>query len=137
MDTTTLISLTGTFLQTVGEVVADLTRRDLATINVDLLNLERTELAEKLDDFKSQLDAAVNEQKARAEQDLISRGLANTTVRQSTLRGIEKDASIELERATREYNRAIEKIALLERKVTEQARPWWKRLFRGCAAPRE
>ena len=45
--------------------------------------------------------------KAKAEQDLISRRLANTTVRQSSLRAIENDTATELEKATREYNRAI------------------------------
>jgi len=41
-----------------------------------LLNLKRNQLSEKLDDFKSQLDSAAKQEKARAEQDLISRGLA-------------------------------------------------------------
>lgn len=131
MDTTTLISLTGSFLQTVGEVLADLKRQEIVRLDVDLLNLKRSQLAEKLHDFKSELDSAVKQEKARAEQDLISRGLANSTVRQSTLRAVEQDASSELDKATREYNRAIEEISLLEQKLKTQARPWWKKLF-GC-----
>lgn len=136
MDTTTLISLTGTFLQTVGEVVADLKRQELARLDVELLHLKRTQLAEKLDDFKRELDTAVKQEKARAEQDLVSRGLANSTVRQSMLRAIEQDASTELEKATREYNRAIEEIAILEQKVNAQARPWWKKILRCCGIGR-
>lgn len=132
MDTPTLIALTGGFFKSVGEVLADLKRQELATIDADLLKLKRTQLDEKLEDFKSDLEAAAKVEKGRAEQDLISRRLANSSIRQSTLRAIEHDASKELERALREYNRAIEEIALLERKVNEQARPWWKKLFRCC-----
>ena len=136
MDTTTVIALTGTFLKTVGEVVADLKRQELGRLDADLLNLKRTGLDEKLEAFKSQLDAAAKKEKGRARQDLISRGLGNSTLLDGALRAIEQDASTELERATREYNRAIEEIALLERKVKEQARPWWKRLFRCCEISR-
>ncbi|MHC4179183.1 MAG: hypothetical protein ACYSWU_16845, partial [Planctomycetota bacterium] len=128
----TIIALTGGFFKFVGEVVADLKHQQFAMIDAELLNLKRTQLAEKLEDFKSDLAAAAKEEKGRAEQDLISRGMGNTTVRESTLRAIEQDASKELERASREYNRAIEEIALIERKVNEQARPWWKKLFRCC-----
>jgi hypothetical protein len=130
MDTTTLISLTGNFLKTLGEVVADLKRKELARIDLALLNLTRTQLSEKLSDFTAGLEAAVKHEKAVAQQDLVSRGLANSTVRDSRLRAIEQDASTELEKATREYNRAIEEIALLEQQVNENARPWWKRLVR-------
>jgi hypothetical protein len=137
MDTTTVIAITGSFLRSVGEIIADVKRQDLASINLDLLRLKRTQLAEKLDDFKSQLVAAVKQQKGRVEQDLISRGLGNTTVRGSMLRAVERDASTEVDRATREYNRAIEEIALLERKVTEQSRRWWRTLLRCCRTSRE
>jgi hypothetical protein len=129
MNITTVISLTGSFIQSVGEIIADLKRRDLASIDLDLLRLKRMQLSEKLDDFKLQLDAAVKHEKARTEQDLISQGLGNTSVRVSMLRAVENDASAELNRSIREYNRAIEEIALLERKVTELSRPWWRRLF--------
>ena len=109
-----------------------LLRQSLAKIDVDLLNLKRSALAEKLADFNTKLEEAVTEEKAQAQQDLISRGLASSTILDSKLRGIEQDASNELDKATREYNRAIEEIALLERKVKEQSRPWWKKLFRCC-----
>lgn len=132
MDTSTVISLTGSFLKFVGESVADLKREELAKIDVDLLNLKRSQLAEKLADFNTQLKKAVTQEKAQAQEDLISRGLASSSVLDSTLRGIERDASNELDKATREYNRAIEEIALLERKVKEQARPWWKKILRCC-----
>jgi hypothetical protein len=137
METSTLISLTGSFLKLVGEVLADVKRQDLATLDADMLRLKRDLLSEKLQDFKSTLDAAVTQEKGKAEQDLISRRLSNTTVRQSTLRAIDHDAATELERATREYNRAIEEIALMERKLDVQNRPpWWRKLLRSCGLSR-
>lgn len=131
MDVSTVISVTGGFLKFVGETLADLKRLDLTSVNAELLQLKRGVLAEKLEEFTHQLDAAAKQDKAKAEQDLISRGLGNTTVRQSSMRAIENDAAGQLERATREYNRAIEEIALMEQKVEIRNRPpWWKNLFR-------
>lgn len=130
MDTSTVISVSGGFLKFVGEALADVKRQDLANVDADLLKLKRQVLAEKLEEFKSSLDTAAKLEKARSVQELISRGLANTTVRQSSLRAIEHDAATELERATREYNRAIEEIALIERKLEVQNRPrWWKKIL--------
>jgi hypothetical protein len=130
MDTSTIISLTGGFLKFVGETLADVKRQDLANVDAELLKLKRRVLAENLEEFKSNLNAAANQEKAKAEQDLISRGFANSTVRQSSLRAIENDAAKEVERATREYNRAIEEIALIERKLEVQKRPpWWKKVL--------
>jgi hypothetical protein len=45
------------------------------------------------------------------------------------LRTIDQDSTNELNNATREYNRAIEEIALLERQVREQATPFWTRFL--------
>ena len=130
MDTSTIISLTGDFLKFVGETLADVKRQDLANVDAELLKLKRRVLAENLEEFKSNLNAAANQEKAKAEQDLISRGFANSTVRQSSLRAIENDAAKEVERATRKYNRAIEEIALIERKLEVQKRPpWWKKVL--------
>ena len=133
MDTSTIISfisLTGNFLKFVGETLADVKRQDLANVDAELLKLKRRVLAENLEEFKSNLNAAANQEKAKAEQDLISRGLASSSVRQSSLRAIENDAAKEVERATREYNRGIEEIALIERKLEVQKRPpWWKKVL--------
>ncbi len=126
MNTSTIISVSGSFLKFVGEALADVKRQDLSNVDAELLTLKRRVLAEKLEEFKSSLDAAAKLDKAKTEQDLISRGLANTTVRLSSLRAIENDAATELERATREYNRAIEEITLMERKLEIQNRAlWW------------
>jgi len=131
METSTVIAVTGSFLKFVGEVVADLKRQEVARINADLLNLKRTMLDEKFEEFKSALAAAVEQEKARAEQDLSSRGLANSTVVESSHSAIERRASTEFEGAARERNRAIEEIALMERRLNEQSRPWWKTIIRS------
>lgn len=137
MDTSIVVSLTGSFLKVVGEVLADAKRQDLATLDADALKLKQQVLSEKLEEFKSSMVTAVKQEKGKAEQDLISRGLGNTTVRQSALRAIENDAAMELERASREYNRAIEEIALMERRLEVQNRPpWWKKLLRACGLSR-
>ncbi len=126
MNTSTIISVSGSFLKFVGEALSDVKRQDLSNVDAELLTLKRRVLAEKLEEFKSSLDAAAKLDKAKTEQDLISRGLANTTVRLSSLRAIENDAATELERATREYNRAIEEITLMERKLEIQNLAlWW------------
>lgn len=130
MEISTVISTTVSFVKFAGEVIADLKRQELARIDADLLGLKRTVLTEKLEEFKSNLAVAVKQEKARAEQGLISRGLSNSTVRDSTLRAIDQDASNEVTRASREYNRTMEEIALLERKVNEQAQSWWRKVLR-------
>jgi hypothetical protein len=71
----------------------------------------------------------VERAKGEAKQDLISRGLANSTILDSMLRAIDQDAANELNNASREYNRAIEEIALLERQVKEQATSFWTKLL--------
>lgn len=130
METSTAITLGGAFLKLVGNELADIKSRRLADIDLELLELKQTVLSEKLEAFKADLDEVIIKEKARVEQDMISRGLANTTVRSSQLHAIDQEAKKEVERATLEYNRAIEEIALLKRKVAERSRPWWKRIFR-------
>jgi hypothetical protein len=130
MQTTTVLSTSGSFFKLLAELVADLKRQELAHVDADLLRLKRQVLAERLEDFKSNLASAVKTDTSRTEQDLIFRGLGNTTVRQSAIRTIEKDAAEQSEKAHREYNRAIEEIALMDRKVQELAVPGWKKLLR-------
>ena len=123
------MSITGGFVQFAGELLADLKRQDIARIDIDLLRLKRTQLSEKLEDTKRDLGEAVRKEKAKAEHDLINRGLSNTTIRDGKLRSIEQDANTELDRAMREYNRAIEEIALMEQRIKVEGRRWWKRFL--------
>jgi hypothetical protein len=130
MEISTVISTTGSFIKFAGEVIADLKRQELARIDAALLNLKKTVLTKKFEEFKSELETAVKQEKACKEQELISRRLSNLTVRDSLLRGIEQDASNEVTKALREYNRTMEEIALMERKLNEQAQSSWKKLLR-------
>ena len=65
MDTSTIISLTGKFLKFVGETLADVKRQDLANVDAELLKLKRRVLAENLKEFKSNLNAAANQERRR------------------------------------------------------------------------
>jgi hypothetical protein len=136
MGISTVISLTAGFMKYAGEIIADLKRQELARIDIEMLNLKRTQLSERLEEFNSESEIAIKKKKAQEEQSLISRGLFNSTVRDSTLRAIENDANNEVAKATREYNRTMEEIALMERKITEKAQPWWKKVFRSIGLGR-
>jgi hypothetical protein len=126
MDT----SLTATFINLVGQVLDDVKRRDLATVNADLLRLKRESLRDELAKLKASVAASVKKQKAKAEQAHFSRGLGTATVLLSTLAAIDSRAAHQMGEATREYNRTIDQIALLEKKLAVQNRPaWWKRLW--------
>ncbi len=129
MSISTVVSITTAFIKFTGEVLAELKRQEQAQIDVALLNLKRSGLAEELEDCKAKIEAAVVQAKSQAWQDLINRGLANTTVRDSQFRTIDQDAANELHKATREYNRAIETIALLEKQVKTRSKGFLRRIF--------
>lgn len=129
METSVLLGMAGKFVSTAGEILADLKRRDIGTIDADLLRLKREKMTEALDQLRADVGKAVEQKKAEAKQDLISRGLANSTVLDSMMRRVEQDAGDELDKASREYSRNLEEIALLERKVAEQNKPVWKKLL--------
>ncbi|MDA0835156.1 MAG: hypothetical protein O2955_17480 [Planctomycetota bacterium] len=125
----TLISATSSFMKIMGEIIADIQRMDIAEIDLELLKLKHAELSDRFDIFKSELERKIIKQKSHVEQDLNARGLSNTTMRYGLLRAVETQGSDELAKAAQEYNRAIEVIALLERKVNTNKGRWWKRAF--------
>ncbi len=129
MNFSAVVAVTGPFIKLIGDGLADLKRQRLADIDLEKLRLQRTIWAEKQEDCQARLQVAVAQEKAQAKQDLISRGLGNLTVLDSTIRAIEQDAANELNHAMREYNRAIEEIALVERQVKEQATSLWRKLL--------
>jgi hypothetical protein len=131
MSISTVVSITTAFIKFTGEVLAELKGQDLTQIDVALLNLKRSSLAEELEDCKAKIEATVVQAKSQAWQDLINRGLANTTVRDSQFRTIDQDAANELYTATREHNRAIEEIALLEQQVKVRSKGFLRRIFGG------
>src|SRR5260370_15337943 len=117
MSFSTVLTVTGPFIKLTGEVLADLKRQELAEIDLDRLKLDKSKLAEALAECEQRLPLAVAQEKARAQQDYISRGLCNNTVSDNALRAIDQDASNELNKALLEYNRAKEEIALMERRL--------------------
>lgn len=130
METSLLLSITGGFYRFAGELLADLKRQEIAKLDGELLRHKRMQLAEKLEEFEKKLVSAVVAERGKVEQELISRGLGNTTVKQSVLRAIDQRASDESEKAHREYNRTIEEIALMERKLAEQSTSVWAKIRR-------
>jgi hypothetical protein len=101
------------------------------------LQRKTTELTKKFDEFKSEFDAAVKQEKKRSAQETFSQGLANTTAMQNTLLAIEKNATNEMEKASRAHSRAIKEVTLLKREVHERSQIWWKKLLDCCGLSRE
>jgi hypothetical protein len=132
MSLSTVIAITSPIMKLAGEVVADLKRQESSKIDLAQLDLQRTVLTERFEDCKEELQRFVAQDKARAEQDLITRGLGNTTVLDSKRSAIDREAANELSKATREVNRALELIALLERQAKERAASLFKKILVWC-----
>jgi hypothetical protein len=122
--------LVGTFVKFVGETLAELKSKAVVEVDLDLLRLNRDVLVERLEDLESKVVDAVKSQKGNAIADLSSRGLLNSSMKDSTLLAIDRDANQQLDVARREHNRAIEEIALMERRIRERMAPCFKRLWR-------
>lgn len=131
MEPSVATKLTGAFVKFAGESIAELKRAELATIELDLLRLKREVLAERLEDLEAEIQATVELEKMNLAGDLANRGLSGSSILPSFEMSIERDANAQLSVAWREHNRAIEEIALLERRVVESNCPWWKRLWRS------
>jgi len=112
-----------------GEVRANLDRQSVADLDLDQINLLRLQVDQKFNELKAQLADFVALRKDTVEKVMIERGVTNATIRFNMLRIIDKEASDETEIAAREYNRGIEELSLLERKVQDANRSWWKKLF--------
>jgi len=130
MEPSTAMKLTGAFDKFTGDTLSDLKRTELATIDLDLLRLKRNVLSDRLEDLESKLQDEVKTEKGNKAAELASHGLSSSSILPSFEMAIERDANEQLALAWREYNRAVEEIALLERRVVESNCPWWKRLVR-------
>ena len=113
-----------------GETLADLNRRQDADIEWDLLRLKRSVLADKLEQTKLKLVEETKLEIANHIASLSSRGLGNSTIVTAFQLNIEKQAAVELDRMVIEYNRAIEEIAYLDRKVSVLRLGFWQRAKR-------
>lgn len=122
--------LVGVFVKFVGETLHELKSKPLTEIDLDLLRLKHDVLKERLAGLESQVEEAVKIQKGNAIGDLSNRGLLNSSMKESTLLAIDRDANQQLDNARREHNRAIEEIALMERRIREQMTPCYVRVWR-------
>lgn len=125
--------LVGAFVKFVGETLAELKSKAIADVDLALLRLKRDVLTERLQDLESSVTDAVKAQKGSATADVSSRGMLNSSLKDSTFSTIDRDANQQLDNARREHNRAIEEIALMERRIRERIAPCYKRLWRWIA----
>lgn len=122
--------LVGAFVKFKGETVAELKSRPIADVDLELLRLRRIELKERIELLEVEVAAAVKTQKCNVDADLASRGLLNSTIKPSMHLAVDHDANKQLDNARREHNRALEEIAIMERRIREGMTPSWKRLWR-------
>lgn len=122
MEPSVAAELTGAFVKHIGATLADLKSADLSDIEVEIFDHKRGILSEKLTDLESRRQDRVVLEKRNKLADLSSRGLANSSMVDSFNRAIENDANTLLADARREYNRAIEEIAILERRALDRNR---------------
>lgn len=113
MDASKWLEIVAPFYTAVGENLEALTRQ--AEIDPDLLRLKREEIADKFEDAKAGLARAADLGKKNAVADLSSRGLLSSTSKESAHKSIDDRAANELAKMHREYNRAIERISIIER----------------------
>src|SRR5689334_6880260 len=105
MDPTKIIQLASQFHTVAGKVLDDLKRSDLATVDLDMLNLKRSVLAEGLEDFKRALAREADLEEKNQLADLAKRGLMGSSIQLSIKNGVFRNVADVTERVHREYNR--------------------------------
>jgi hypothetical protein len=127
-------------LQLIGEQLAEIKRLAISEIDTDILRLKRTVLEEKLAQFNQQMLLNSQKDKSNKLQELNSRRLGNSSLVSSAIHALENAYNSQLLVATTGYNRAIEEIALLERKIAENNMNCFRRIQRffgfSSASPR-
>ena len=132
MEPDTVTSRTDHFFKYAEEMITDLKSRKLSKFDEEFLQLKMIELTEIFDKFKSDFDASLKHEKARAAQETFSQGLANTTAMHNTLLAIERNAKNEMEKASRAHSHAVKDLTQMKREVTERSKNWWSKLLEGC-----
>ena len=123
MDADTWLEIVAPFYKAVGEAVEELSSRRVTQLDIDLLRLKREELTDRLEETRAAVAAAADLEKKNKLGDLASRTLQGSSMREISQTGVDTRSADVLEKMHREYNRGIERIALLERRV--RARLWW------------
>ena len=121
--------LFGKFSKLAASTLAELKAKDTAELDLDEIRLKRDKLAKGLQQLEVDVEGAVRVQKDDAVADLSSRGLSNSSMKDSTFLAIDRDANKQLDEARQEYGRAIEELALLERRVRIRMVPSWSRCW--------
>lgn len=127
---TGVVPVVAQFYDVMATVLSELKGERLAAIDLELLDLKKRQLREKYIHTTQQLACSNRHARAKSQQDLISRGLGNTTVLATHLRALDRDAKAEMISIGRDYANALHEIALTERRVRENSMPWWRRLLR-------
>ena len=127
MDAGEWVSIVAPFYTAIGQVLEEFSRQTIAEIDIALLRLEREKLTEKLEDTRTAIVKAADLEKKNKIADLASRGLLGSSIRESSSNGVDTRSADVLEKMHREYNRAIEKLALLEQKVNVRNNQWWRK----------
>jgi len=130
MDASEWANIVSPFYLAVGRVVEEFSRKTVAEIDIELLRLEREKLTEKLDDTRVGIVKAADLEKKNVVADLASRGLLGSSMKESSQKAVDNRSADVLDKLHREYNRAIEKLALLEQKIKARNRQWWLKPFR-------
>ena len=121
MDVRKLLSVTSPFYESVGRVVEEITRLSIDEMDIDFLQLRRSELTEQLENARKNLAEAAELDKKNRFAELADRGLSGSSIREAVHHNVNTEAADELETIHREYIRAIENIGLIERKINSNA----------------
>jgi hypothetical protein len=135
MEPLVLAKLTAGFVEGAGKVLAEIQKEDLAFLQLKKISIAMDRLKERYEDFKGKLDDAVLQLKSEKRQDLINRGMSNTSVADSFISAIDRDAGKELVEATREFNRTREELALREQEIRIRNRSVWTRFCLWLCRP--
>ena len=124
MDTSTTIAAfslaidaAGAFYKVLGNRMQAVRAKNIADLDREFLGLEQQRIEEALERLGNELKKTVEIEKSEATQDLIQRGLYNSTVKDSVLKNIERESYSRFESAAREVARAKEEIGLLVNKI--------------------
>lgn len=130
MDIPTITKIVGGFAKFTTDTLVELKRAEFATIDLDILRLKRESLFDRLQDLERDVGEAIDVEKKNKRAELAGQGLSGSNVFPAFSMAIERDGNEQLNVARREYGRAVEEIAVMERRIIEGRVPALKQLWR-------
>jgi hypothetical protein len=91
--------------------------RDARNADIELLRLHEQKIIESLRKLRDQTLVSLEQEKARKVQDLIDRGLYNSSLKDCEFRRLEEDAWTRINDAEKEATRTFEEIAIARKKL--------------------